>query len=52
MKINGKKIFLFLKDGTPVYSHLEIPPSDKVLVYSTSPVYRPIYNPQLQELEI
>lgn len=40
MKINGKKLYFFLKDGTPVYSHLDIPNSEKVLIYSTSPVYK------------
>lgn len=25
LKINSKKIYLYLKDGTPVYSHLDIP---------------------------
>jgi hypothetical protein len=25
LKINSKKIYLYLKDGTPVYTHLDIP---------------------------
>ncbi|CAD8108577.1 unnamed protein product [Paramecium sonneborni] len=51
LKINSKKIYFYLKDGTPVYSHLDIPPKQSVLIYSTSTVYKQIFNPQLLYLE-
>lgn len=51
MKLNGKKLYFYLKDGTPVYSHLDIPPEEKILIYSTSTVFKSISNKQLDDLE-
>ena len=33
-KINSKRLYFYLKDGTPVNTHLDIPPSSKTLIYS------------------
>jgi hypothetical protein len=40
LKINSKKLYFYLKDGTPVYSHLDIPAKQSVLIYSTATVYK------------
>ncbi|CAD8113582.1 unnamed protein product [Paramecium sonneborni] len=50
-KINSKRLYFYLKDGTPVNSHLDIPPIYKTLIYSQNSVYRPFDNPQLDLLE-
>ncbi|CAD8192239.1 unnamed protein product [Paramecium pentaurelia] len=51
LKINSKKLYFYLKDGTPVYSHLDIPINQSLLIYSTSTVYKEIFNAQLLYLE-
>ncbi|CAD8193646.1 unnamed protein product [Paramecium octaurelia] len=51
LKINSKKLYFYLKDGTPIYSHLDIPINQSLLIYSTSTVYKEIFNPQLLYLE-
>ncbi|KAM3130325.1 hypothetical protein pb186bvf_017538 [Paramecium bursaria] len=51
LKINTTKLYFFLKDGKPVYSHLDIPYNQSLLIFSTYPVYKEVYNPQLQYLE-
>ncbi|CAD8117425.1 unnamed protein product [Paramecium sonneborni] len=50
-KINSKRLYFYLKDGTPVNSHLDIPPIHKTLIYSQNSVYKPFDNPQLDLLE-
>ncbi|CAD8127638.1 unnamed protein product [Paramecium sonneborni] len=51
LKINSKKLYFYLKDGTPIYSHLDIPVDQSLIIYSTSTVYKEILNPQLLQLE-